>query len=99
MKIEYARRVLAAINMFDGASRYAVGQEPEITAAGHREVAVEQSDGCKRNFQNRVFGRPEWRSRRCGHSIEIMRDRIDARAVGVAFFRQDLIGPPRSIAH
>src|SRR5262245_45668245 len=28
------------------------------------------------------------------YAIKIMRDRVEARAVGVAFLRQDLVGPP-----
>lgn len=94
MKVEDARLPVRLIDVAHAPTPKDVGQQPEVSASATRQVSSRDVHGRNGNLQQcrRVLW-PEGKTRRIGHAIKVVMDRVDARAVGEAAVLQHLERP------
>src|SRR5205814_9941570 len=91
MKIKNTRLAVALVDPAHRPARHAVRQQAKISAAAARELAIPELYGRHRNFQQTVVAKREARRRR--PAVEIMANRINARAVLVSRVAQHIERP------
>src|SRR5215813_6404284 len=89
MEIEYAGLPVDLVHALETPAGHAVRQQPEVAATARRKIAVEKPHGSQRQLQQAAASfRIKRKTRRLGHAVVIVPDRIDARAVAIARFAQ-----------
>jgi hypothetical protein len=77
----------------------AVRKQTEIATAATWKISATDTDGGHRHFLNTIRPKPERKSRRVRHTIEIVADRVNAGTVGVPGFLQDVMRPQVSFIY
>src|SRR5437763_10336860 len=87
MEVKDARYPQVLLRSAQCPARHAVRQQTEVPAAGRRQIAPKHPCRRERDFDEPRY-RTERMTRRIRNAIEVMRDRVDARTIAVAFFGQ-----------
>src|SRR5215471_15598398 len=95
MEVEDARNSFLPIYPCNRPAGKSVRKKTKVAAAGYRKVAAERPDRCKGNFQERSSKRAKRPTRRLGHAVKIMDNRVNARTIGISLFGENLVSPPR----
>jgi len=94
MEIEHRRAALAPVHLADRPARERIGQHAEEPAAAGREPLAGEFGGGHRDFEQ--LGprqRLEREARRVGPAVMVVRNRRDARRIGIALLGELEIGP------
>src|ERR1700683_4997441 len=95
MAIEHAWSMLLSIGAINAPARNRIRQEAKAPPTAARTIFSQYSQGRRRDFQQwAVLQRSEWKSRRVGCPVEVVRNGINAAAVFIPFFGQDVVSPP-----
>src|SRR5262245_28735341 len=84
MEIEDAWLLVTLVDPPERPGVEPVGHQPEVPATARRQLVACDLDRGHRQLQDRIRVKPERESRRLGHAVDIVADRIDARAVDIA---------------
>ncbi len=93
MEIEDAGLAIESIDAPQRTAEQRVRQQPEEPSATAWQVALAEPDRGHRQLEQPARPEAEGKARRVGHAVQVVADRVDARAVLVAGFLQHVECP------